>query len=142
MGEGKRLLDVQGGGGGSKVQMLKISLSNQFLGPRPHSFGIYICLHVKLHKTLYKKALIFKFWVIFDKVMIVYSEKILKTLQNFSFWCHWDIPEKYQRGVEDIEFSGVLRKYQVDFPGVNYKQHGISRGDQEKIMWNFQGSWF
>ena len=27
----------------------------------------------------------------------------------------------------------------MDFPGVN---HQISRGDQEKIMWSFQGSWF
>ena len=35
------------------------------------------------------------------------------------------------RGVEDMEYPGILKK-----------QHGISRGDQEKVMCNFQGSWF
>ena len=39
-----------------------------------------------------------------------------------------------------MEFPGVLTKYQVDFPDLNYKQHGIPWGDQEKIMRNFQGS--
>ena len=29
-----------------------------------------------------------------------------------------------------------------EFAGVNYKQRGISTTDQEKIKWNFQGSWF
>ena len=33
-----------------------------------------------------------------------------------------------------MEFPGVLKKYQVEFQGVNQKWHGISRGDQEKIM--------
>ena len=41
--------------------------------------------------------------------------------------------------VEDVEFSGVLKKQQVDIPEVS---HGTSKGDQEKIMWNFQRSWF
>ena len=50
--------------------------------------------------------------------------------------------KKSKQGFEDMEFPGVLTKWQVDFPGVNFKQHVISRGDQEKIMWNFQGSWF
>ena len=27
----------------------------------------------------------------------------------------------------------------MGFPGLNNKQHGTSRGDQERIMWNFQG---
>ena len=35
--------------------------------------------HVKLHKILHEmQALIFKFWVIFDKVMSVYSQNIAK----------------------------------------------------------------
>ena len=33
-----------------------------------------------------------------------------------------------------MEYLGVLKKYEVDFPGVNQKQYGISRGDQERIM--------
>ena len=33
-----------------------------------------------------------------------------------------------------MEFLGVLNKKQVEFPGVNLKQQGISRGDEEKIM--------
>ena len=40
-------------------------------------------------------------------------------------------------GFGDMEFPGVLKKKQVHFPGVNQKQCEISRGDQEKIMWNF-----
>ena len=36
-----------------------------------------------------KQALILKFWVIFGKVMNVYSLKIAKkTHQKSSFWCH------------------------------------------------------
>ena len=35
------------------------------------------------------------------------------------------------RGVEDMEF-----------PGVEELTSGFFEGDQEKIMWNFQGSWF
>ena len=45
-----------------------------------------------------------------------------------------------QGGAENVEFPGVLKKYHVDFPGVNNKKNGISRGDREKIMWIFQGS--
>ena len=41
-----------------------------------------------------------------------------------------------------MEFPRVLKKQQADFQGVNYKQCGISTDNQEKIMWNFQGSWF
>ena len=41
-------------------------------------------------KCCIKLALIFKFWVIFDKVMSIYSQKIAKkTLQKYSFWCHF-----------------------------------------------------
>ena len=40
-------------------------------------------------------------------------------------------------GVEDMKFPGVIKKKQVHFPGVNQKQCDISRGDQEKVMWNF-----
>ena len=35
-------------------------------------------------------------------------------------------------GVEEIKVSGVLKKEKVEFPGVNYKQYGIYRGNQEK----------
>ena len=41
-----------------------------------------------------------------------------------------------------MEFPGVSKKYSVDFPGVNSKRGVISKGNQEKIMWDFQGSWF
>ena len=47
---------------------------------------------------------------------------------------HWSIPEKNQtrqggggEGVQDMDFPGGC---------------GISRGDQEKVIWNFQESWF
>ena len=30
-----------------------------------------------------------------------------------------------------MEFPGVLKKFQGQFPGVNWKQSEISRGDQE-----------
>ena len=30
----------------------------------------------------------------------------------------WAIPEK-KTGVKDMEFPGVVKKWQVDFPGVN-----------------------
>ena len=40
-------------------------------------------------------------------------------------------------GVEDMKFPGVIKKKQVHFPGVIQKQCDISRGDQEKVMWNF-----
>ena len=54
----------------------------------------------------------------------------------------WAIPEKKQTaGVEDMEFPGVLKKQNVEIPRVN-KKGGISRSDQEKIVWNFHGSWF
>ena len=33
---------------------------------------------------------------------------------------HWAIPEqKTKRGVEDMEFPGVLKKEQEEIPGVN-----------------------
>ena len=44
-------------------------------------------------------------------------------------------------GVDDVEFSGKLKKT-VEVPGVNQKRSEISSGVQEKIMWNFHGSWF
>ena len=36
------------------------------------------------------------------------------------------------RGVEDMEFPGVLKKGHYEIPGVNYKRSGISRGVQEE----------
>ena len=44
-------------------------------------------------------------------------------------------------GVDDVEFSGVLKKT-VEVPGVNQKRSEISSGVQKEIMWNFHGSWF
>ena len=47
---------------------------------------------------------------------------------------YWAIPAKSPNkggGIGDMDFSGV-----------NYKRSGISKDDQEKIMWNFQGSLF
>ena len=38
-------------------------------------------------KFCMKQVLIFKFWVNFDKVMSVYSQKIEKIHQKSSFWC-------------------------------------------------------
>ena len=35
-----------------------------------------------------------------------------------------------------MEFPWVLKKQNVEIPGINKKRSGISRGDQEKIMWN------
>ena len=36
------------------------------------------------------------------------------------FHDHWAIPEKKRtKGVEDMEFPGVLKKKEVGFPGVN-----------------------
>ena len=64
-------------------------------------------------------------------------------LESYGPWLplNWAIPEKKkQGGVENVEFPGVLKKYHVDFPGVNNKKNGISRGDREEIMWIFQGS--
>ena len=39
-----------------------------------------------------------------------------------------------------MEFPGVSKKYRLKFLGVNQKRSGISNGDEEKTMWNFQGS--
>ena len=50
--------------------------------------------------------------------------------------------KKLNRGVADMEFPGALKKQKVDVPGANNKKNRISRGDQEKIMWIFQGSQF
>ena len=41
-----------------------------------------------------------------------------------------------------MEFPGVSKKEHAKFPEVNKKQTGISKGDQEKIVWNFEGTWF
>ena len=41
-----------------------------------------------------------------------------------------------------MEFPGVSQKQHVEFLGINQKRSGISKGDQEKIMWNFHGSLF
>ena len=56
---------------------------------------------------------------------------------NLKSLLHGAIPEKTQTGVTGIEFSRVLKKWNVEISGVNKKRSGISRDDQEKIMWNF-----
>ena len=48
--------------------------------------------------------------------------------------------KKTNRGREkDMELSGVLKKEQVDFPGVNQKQCGIFWAWSRKIYVEFQG---
>ena len=44
------------------------------------------------------------------------------------------------RRVEDMENAGTLEE--VKFPWVNQKQHGVSRGDQEKSCAIFEGLGF
>ena len=44
-------------------------------------------------------------------------------------------------GLRTWNFWGSLRK-NVEIPGVDQKRSGNSRGIQEKLMWNFHGSWF
>ena len=57
----------------------------------------------------------------------------------FNFEQYWAISEKKKnKGVENMEFPGVMKKLQVNFPAVNLKQRGISKGDQEKIVRYFQ----
>ena len=50
----------------------------------------------------------------------------------------WAIPEKNQTGGwgegEDIEIPGLFKKQHAEFPGVNKKQIGISKGEQETFM--------
>ena len=41
-----------------------------------------------------------------------------------------------------MEFLGVLKKYNVEILGVNWKRIGIFSGDQEKFMLIFCESWF
>ena len=43
-----------------------------------------------------------------------------------------------------MEISWVWKRKHMEIPGVNQnqKRSEVSRGDQEKIMWNFHGSWF
>ena len=47
---------------------------------------------------------------------------------NYTLKANWDIPEKNKQ-IEDMKFSGQ---------GIKEIACGISKGDQEKIMWNFQ----
>ena len=47
----------------------------------------------------------------------------------------------HREGFESMKFQGVLKKYNVEIPGFNWKRIGISRGDQEKFMLSFCGSW-
>ena len=55
----------------------------------------------------------------------------------------WAIPEKIQiGGIEDMQFPGVLKKEHVKILGINQKRSGFSNGVQEKLIWNFYGSWF
>ena len=56
-------------------------------------------------KFCMKAALIFKFWVIFDKVMSVYSQKIAKNPlfgEKSSFWCHFRYVPKISLGLVDF----------------------------------------
>ena len=43
-----------------------------------------------------------------------------------------------------MEILWVWKKKHMEIPGVNQnqKRSEVSRGDQEKIMWNFHGSWY
>ena len=56
---------------------------------------------------------------------IIITKAIFFCVCGFSFILvffhdHWAIPEKKRKKrVEDMEFSGVLKKKEVDFPGVN-----------------------
>ena len=54
------------------------------------------------------------------------------------------IPEKNpNRGVEDMDFWGVMNKQNVENPGVNTKRSGTHCGTYwgtpEEIMWNSMG---
>ena len=40
-----------------------------------------------------------------------------------------------------MEHPGVLKKWHAEFPSVDQKRSGISRGDKEYIVWNLQ-EWF
>ena len=42
----------------------------------------------------------------------------------------------------DIEFPGVSKKWHMEFKVANENESGISKGDQEIIIWNFQESLF
>ena len=46
------------------------------------------------------------------------------------------------RAVEEMEFPGVLKKENVEIPGVNFKKSRISRGVQAKTHVEFHGSCF
>ena len=53
--------------------------------------------------------------------------------------------KKYKLGgCENMEISWVWKKKHMEIPGINQnqKRSEVSRGDQEKIMRNFHGSWF
>ena len=61
-------------------------------------------------------------------------------------WANWLTTEKKQvpRGVEDLEFLRVKELISMqNFQGLIKNEAKFSRGDQEEIMWNIQGSlWF
>ena len=54
---------------------------------------------------------------------------------------HWAILEKIQTGrwVEDMDFEGYQRNSMRNFEGLIKNEVEFPKGDQEKIMWNFQG---
>ena len=67
-----------------------------------------------------------------------YCTTLLLLLQR-----QWAIPKMIQTvGIKDIKFLGVLKKEHVEISGLNQKRSGISKGFQEKLMWNFHGSSF
>ena len=59
-----------------------------------------------------------------------YQPKLNDEKKKYTLSLHWSIPEKKTnrgKGVEGMELPRVC---------------GISRSDQEKIMWIFEGYWF
>ena len=79
------------------------------------------------------------FLVVFPCCRFSCQQKILGWLKLIS-WQNEARPGKavlFLCIIEDMEFSRVLKKKELHFPGVNQEQCEISRGDQEKIVWNF-----
>ena len=62
-----------------------ISLLSKALGPNVRVLGSVNFFMSSSIKFCFKKALIFKFWVTFDKVMSVYSQKIAKKPSKIFF---------------------------------------------------------
>ena len=50
--------------------------------------------------------------------------------------------EGVERGVEDMEFPGVLKNSMRNFQGLIEKEVDFPGVIKKKMMWSFQGSWF